>query len=98
MTDLEKAALNAFKSENTKYKKKEIKCLKEALENYFLYEPSKDLKKHLEQNPEEPLQVVRDRKIVDYLYKVSGLKLDKAVDLWSDWEDYEHVVYQALNN
>lgn len=98
MTDIEQAAFNKFVAANKSYKKKEIKCLKEALENYFLYEPSKDLKKHLEQNPEEPLQVVRDRKIVDYLYKVSGLKLDKAVDLWSDWEDYEHVVYQALNN
>lgn len=98
MTPVEHEAYKLFCKENTTrqvYKTEELDYLEDALDNYILHKASPELASYLEEHPLEPLQVVRDRKIVDYLYAVKGLTLKRSVRLWSDWEDFEFELREA---
>ena len=90
MQTLLQKAFDNFKSGNKTYSADDVSKLEEALENWSTYTPCETVSQHIETHPNEPLQVVRDRKIVDYLYSKLGLSLDYAAKLWCDWEDYEY--------
>ena len=90
MQTLTEKSFEKFKSENKTYCDMDVNRLEDALKNWTTYSPGPDIRHHLDTHPNEPLQVVRDRLIVDYMIERGGLALEKAAKLWSDWEDYEY--------
>ena len=89
MTDIEQKAFDNFVASAHDWKDEQIEFLREALENYIVYTPSQEVVDYINEHPWEPLQVVRDRKICDYLYKHKGMRMYSAIDLWAEWEDFE---------
>ena len=83
-----KRAFDNFKAANETYSDSDVLKLEDALNNWVLHKPCKTLRKHLD-NTTEPLQVVRDRLIVDHMVQTGGLTIKQAINVWCDWEDYE---------
>ena len=90
MTEIENDSFHLFAHCQKDWTDEQVDVLYEALDNYFFHKPSPLLAEHIATHPMEPLQVVRDRKIVDYMITEKGLEEMEAIKLWSDWEDYEY--------
>ena len=97
MTDIEQKAYENFLVKQDSWSQEEINHLNDALDNYIVWKPSPEVKAHIESHPWEPLQVVRDRKIVDQLVTKGGMSIGDAVGLWSDWEDYEFEIRESAS-
>ena len=90
MQTITKQAFENFKTSNKTYDDIDVSRLEDALENWVTYTPCQLVQEYLKEHPNEPLQVTRDRLIVDYMIERGGLSMNEAVDLWSDWEDFEY--------
>ena len=95
MTDIEWKAFENFLVKQDLWTQEEVISLNDALDNYIVWKPSPQVKAYIESHPHEPLQVVRDRKIVDQLVTNGGMSVERAVGLWSDWEDYEFEIRES---
>lgn len=89
----EQEALKQFALTPHRFTNLEMANLSKALRNHRDRTPSDHLKEvwssqfgHVENVPD---QLLRDQLIVDYLVQVSGMSLERAADLWSNWEDEE---------
>ena len=89
-------AYEALVAENTKYTKEELAMLKDSLKHHPNHEPSSRLRSGWESQfggeIGVPDQIKRDQLIVDHMYSEGGMKLDRAIDLWDAWEDYEYKI------
>ena len=92
MTGIESQAFENFSKHQTLWTVEQEQKLKRALDEYIVAKPSVLLKEYLDAHPFEPLQVVRDRKIVDHMYEHQGMTQEDAINIWADWEDYEYEI------
>lgn len=97
MTPIEQEAFDNFVASAHGWNESEVQSLHDALDNYITHKLSPHVAAHIEAHPHEPLQVVRDRRIVDYLFTAKEMELDQAVSLWSEWEDHEYQLRQTPN-
>ena len=94
MTDIEQKAFDNFVASAHDWNDEQVEFLHGALNNYITHKLSPHVAAHIEAHPHEPLQVVRDRRIVDYLFAEKDMELNDAVSLWSEWEDHEFELRQ----
>ena len=89
-------AYEALVAENTEYTKEELAKLKESIQYHEQHEPSLRLrsgwKSQYGGEIGVPDQIKRDQLIVDHMYVEGGMELERAIDLWDAWEDYEYKI------
>lgn len=71
--------------------------LQEALNNYQSHTLCEEVERSMDQyrGTDVEQQLYRDKRIVDYLIMKLDYPVTRAVDVWSDWEDYCHRIQNA---